>query len=116
MFVDTILRSTKDESTSSLLILENDPAVLSALNIIRELRPAWDVEIVHDAQTALERLNTRGFDGVILNLDAPGLEDRRVLSNIALLWRRVRQLGLRHALCQYRKAIATPRIINRQAG
>jgi DNA-binding NtrC family response regulator len=101
MIVDAILESTTNQHKGSLLILENDPAVLSALSMIRTLRPAWDVEIVNDARAALERLSSRGFDRVILNLDAPGLEDRGVLQSIALRWRRVRQLGMRHALCTY---------------
>jgi HD-like signal output (HDOD) protein len=73
-------------ATRSLLIVDDEPAVLAALRDRLSITPGlWDVHTVPGAAAALSALAARRFDVVISDLRMPGMDGARLLDHVRRL-------------------------------
>ena len=63
-----------------LLIVDDDPLILKALNrTFRMQRPRWSAEVVDSGEEAVQRLNATPFDLVLTDMQMPGMDGSHVL-------------------------------------
>ena len=69
------------ERAPSILIIDDDPAVREVLAAILE-KDGWSAESVPDGELAIERLRTRTFDAILLDLLMPRVPGEEVIAFI----------------------------------
>jgi DNA-binding response OmpR family regulator len=67
-----------DRDTRTVLVVEDEPHIRELVGLHLELE-GWTPELVGDGQVALDRLRSRRFDLVILDIMLPGLDGLTVL-------------------------------------